>query len=99
MENVNLAELFAKAKADTDHKTGFFAGTGVDWYTRRNGSNKRVIRVEYLKPRTAKKQLITLYDGRVIEYGRDMIRKNQLYPFTLEGLRAAVMFAKEHNAK
>ena len=28
MENVNLAELFAKAKADTDHKTGFFAGTG-----------------------------------------------------------------------
>ena len=94
---IDLAELFEREAADTKHKTGYFTGTGVDWYTRRDGSNARVIRVQYHEPRTTKKRLVELYDGRVIEYGRDMVRKNQLFPFTLEGLRAAVEFHKEHD--
>ena len=32
-DHLDLAGLFAEAQADTRHKTGYFMGTGVEWYT------------------------------------------------------------------
>lgn len=95
--DAELASIFEKASNDTKHKTGGFKLCCIDWYTRRDGSNVRVIRVSYEEPRSKPKKLVMLYDGRVIETGRDMVPKNELFPFTLNGLKDAVEFAKSRN--
>lgn len=96
-ENVDLKALFEREEADTKHKTGYFCGTGCEWYTRRDGSGQRVIKVAYYAPRVAEKKLVMLWDGTVAKVGHDTVRKNELFPFTLDGLKAAVEFARKHN--
>lgn len=85
-DHLDLAGLFAEAQADTRHKTGYFTGTGVEWYTRRDGSGERVIKVEH-RVKMAKKG----------KYGSTHRLANELFPFTPEGLRAAVTFRMSHN--
>lgn len=96
-ENVDLKALFEREEADTKHKTGYFCGTGCEWYTRRDGSGQRVIKVAYYAPRVAEKKVVMLWDGTVAKAGHDTVRKNELFPFTLDGLKAAVEFARKHN--
>lgn len=95
-EHLDLAGLFAEEQADTKHKTGCFRGTGVEWYTRRDGTGERVCKVEYMTRRTAPKKKLIL-GGKLVEIGSDRILKSELFPFTLEGLRAAVAFRMSHN--
>lgn len=85
-DHLDLAGLFAEAHADTRHKTGCFMGTGVEWYTRRDGSGERVIKVEH-RVKMAKKG----------KYGNTHRLAKELFPFTPEGLRAAVAFRMSHN--
>lgn len=96
MKRIDLEKLFAEEQADHGHKTGCFRGTGVDWYTRRGGSGVRVIRVQWYAPRRTPKKPVMLYDGKVVEVGSDTVQKNELFPFTLEGLKAAVSFRQSH---
>ena len=94
---IDLKALFEQEQADTKHKTGYFCGTGCEWYTKRDGSGQRVIKVAYYAPRVTEKKLVTLWDGTVAKVGHDTVRKNELFPFTLQGLKAAVEFAAKHN--
>lgn len=71
---IYFAELFEREAEDTKHKTGYFGDTGCSWYTKRDGSRQRVIRVRH-KPLGATRL------------------KNELFPFTVEGLKAAAEFA------
>ena len=95
-EHLDFDGLIAEAAADTKRKTGSFTGTGVEWYTRRDGSGERVCKVEYLTPRVAPKKKC-IWGGKPVEIGSDMVLKAELFPFTPEGLRAAVEFRKGHN--
>ena len=95
-ENLDFDGLIAEEAANTKRKTGSFTGTGVKWYTRRDGSGERVCKVEYLTPRTAPKKKL-IWGGKPVEIGDDMVLKTELFPFTPEGLRAAVAFRMAHN--
>lgn len=96
-DDVDLEKLFEQEAADTKHKTGFFCGTGCEWYTKRDGSGQRVIKVRHIVKRTAPKKMVMLYGGKVVEVGNDTVLKNELFPFTVEGLKAAFEFRKTHN--
>ena len=92
---MNINELFQEAEADK-HKTGWFRDTYVEWYTKRDGSGQRVIKVAYCAPRVTGKKLVTLWDGTVAKVGHDMVRKNELFPYSPEGLKAAILFSETH---
>lgn len=95
-ENKRKTGYFGCIKAAEPVKTGHLAGCGVsiDWYTRRNGSNERVIRVQWFaKPVCRVKE----YDGGYWFWTkkRELRERNELFPFTVEGLELAERFAEQ----
>lgn len=100
---------FTAAAADT-HKTGFFGWTdnadetdtgyvggcnaSIDWYTRRNGSNERVIRVKWNSEPVRRVKVYR--NGYEFWTKKRVFRTNEeLFPFTAEGLELAERFAEK----
>ena len=85
-------------------KTGFY-GHGVDMYTRRDGSNERVFRVQWYErnskyptredyKKASRKQMNASRNGFYCPAGREWVEKNQLFPYNEEGLVAALAFSE-----
>lgn len=92
-----------------NRKTGYY-GNGVDMYTKRNGNRERVFRVtwpernvkyptheEYKK--AERKQRNARRNGFYFEVGREFVTQTQLFPYTEEGLKAALAFSKSVEPK
>lgn len=86
-----------------NRKTGGY-GYGVDMYTKRNGNRERVFRVQWYE-RSAKypthtdykkalhKQRVASQNGYYVPAGREWVEKNQTFPYTEDGLKAAIAFS------
>lgn len=86
-----MAHFNFSAAASDAHKTGYFGNAGsakVDWYTKRDGSGERVIRVYWMEKRTKKPR-------RAVRGYSDYVQKQELFPFTEDGLTEACKFAEE----
>lgn len=79
-----INDLFAQAEADTKYKKGWFGETGVEWYTRRDGSGRRVIKVRYMV--------------EMAKPGKYSSRRTatETFPYSPDGLRLAIEFAASH---
>lgn len=82
------------------HKTGYY-GSGVDMYTKRNGNRERVFRVQWFErnvkyPTHAdwKKAVSLAKQGWFPRggLGSEWVEKSQTFPYTPEGLEAALEF-------
>lgn len=85
-----MAHFDFSAAAGDAHKTGYFGDAGstkVDWYTKRDGSGERVIRVYWMERRTKKQH-------RAVRAYSDYIQKQKLFPFSEDGLAEACRFAE-----
>ena len=83
-------------------KTGFY-GQGVDMYTRRDGSNERVFRVQwhernakYPTHRHWKKAMAAARGGWIPRggLGSEWVEKNRTFPYTEDGLAEALAFSE-----
>ena len=82
-------------------KTGGY-GHGVDMYTKRNGNHERVFRVQWFE-RSAKYPTHADYKKAVRMaksgwmprggIGREWVEKNQTFPYSADGLQAAIAFS------
>lgn len=82
-----------------NRKTGGY-GYGVDMYTKRSGDRERVFRVQWYERNSKypthaayKKALKTarLYGNR--SYISEWVEKNQTFPYSADGLQAAIAFS------
>ena len=85
-------------------KTGYY-GNGVDMYTRRDGSDERVFRVQWYErnkkyptheayKQARQKQRVAGMNGFYCPAGREWVEKNQTFPYTENGLQAALAFSE-----
>ena len=88
-------------------KTGYY-GMGVDMYTRRNGNRERVFRVQWFERNVKypthddwKKAVAHARQGWFPRggLGSEWVEKNQTFPYTPEGLEAALEFSKSVEPK
>ena len=93
-------EIFDKSFGN--RKTGFFFG-GMDMYTRRDGSDERVIRVTWPErnikypthedyKKALRRQRSASRSGFYCPAGREWVFHNQLFPYTEQGFEAALKF-------
>lgn len=78
-----------------NRKTGFY-GQGVDMYTKRDGSCERVFRVKWWE-RNSKYPTHRDWEKALrlsSSYVREWVEKQQVFPYTAEGLEAALEFAQ-----
>lgn len=87
-----------------NRKTGVY-GRGVDMYTKRNGSNERVFRVQWYErsvkypthedyKKALRKQRVASANGYYCPAGREWVEKNQTFPYSENGLQAALAFSE-----
>ena len=90
-----------------NHKTGVY-GNGVDMYTKRSGNHERVFRVQWYErsrryPTHAdwKKAVACAKNGWFPRggLGSEWVEKNQTFPYSEEGLQAALAFSESLEPK
>lgn len=96
-------ESFAEFdKRVDDRKTGWY-GYGVDMYTKRTGNRERVFRVQWYERNSKypthadyKKALRRAKSGWFPRggLGSEWVEKNQTFPYSEEGLEAAISFSE-----
>lgn len=85
------------------HKTGYY-GFDIDMYTKRNGNRDRVFRVMWPErnskypthddyKKALRKQRSASANGFYCPAGNEWVWQNQLFPYTENGLKAAISFS------
>lgn len=81
-------------------KTGYY-GYGVDMYTMRTGSKERVFRVQWYErnPKYPTHEDYKRALRRARNYINEWIEKNEVFPYTPEGLDEAIRFSESVQPK